>query len=75
MLYFHPTLGKCLRALERKWCILWSFGILYVHLVNDTTHLVYVVVISCIFSRFLVCCAKKNLATLVSDVKKQHEKN
>jgi hypothetical protein len=52
------NLGKFLRALEWKgWYILWlfvmllrPFGIFYGHLVH--------------FPTFLVCCVKKNLATL-----------
>jgi hypothetical protein len=60
--YFHtqnPTLGKFWRVLERKlWhTYLWPFLIFY-------AHLVYFVVLWFIFP-VLLCCTKKDLATLV----------
>jgi hypothetical protein len=42
-------------------CMLWAFGLFYGHLVFFNGHLVYFVVIWYI----LVCCTKRNLATLL----------
>jgi hypothetical protein len=47
------------------WYILWLFGIFYGYLVYFmATYLVYFMVIWYIFSPVLVCCTKKNRATL-----------
>jgi hypothetical protein len=49
------------------WYILWLFGIPYSHLEFFCGHLLYLFVIPYTFP-VLVCCAKKNLATLVCTV-------
>jgi hypothetical protein len=69
MVYFQtksPNLGDFWRVLQWKmlayfmdnWFILQPFGVLY-------GHLAYFLVIWCIFPH-LVCCTKKNLATLIT---------
>jgi hypothetical protein len=46
------------------WYILWPFGIFYRHLVYFIA-IWYILWLFCIFSPVLVCCSKKNLATLL----------
>jgi hypothetical protein len=64
MVYFqtkNPTLGKFWRVLQRY--ILWPFGRFYDHLVHFVA-IRYILWSFGTFSPLLVCCTKKNLATL-----------
>jgi hypothetical protein len=69
MVYFQPKItiwvnfggssnGKC-------WYILWPFGLFYDHLVYFA-YIWYILTTSGLFFPVLVCCTKKNLATLIS---------